>query len=87
VKDEHRTLNTEGIEEAAGKCESVIVTNRDAYILRENTGTSGVVQTARTVAAVLAQHDIPHLIVGGIAVNPTGRAFYVEIRDALQAET
>jgi hypothetical protein len=48
------------------------VTNRDAYILRENTGTSGVVQTARTVAAVLAQHDIPHLIVGGIAVQEHG---------------
>ena len=46
--------------------------NRDAYILRENTGTSGVVQTARTVAAVLAQHDIPHLIVGGIAVQEHG---------------
>jgi hypothetical protein len=48
------------------------VANRDAYILRENTGTSGVVQTARTVAAVLAQHDIPHLIVGGIAVQEHG---------------
>jgi hypothetical protein len=31
-----------------------------------------VVQTARTVAAVLAQHDIPHLIVGGIAVQEHG---------------
>jgi hypothetical protein len=46
--------------------------DRDAYILRENTGTTGVVQTARTVAAVLAEHDIPHLIVGGIAVQEQG---------------
>jgi hypothetical protein len=29
-------------------------------------------QTARTAAAVLAQHDIPHLIVGGIAVQEHG---------------
>jgi hypothetical protein len=49
-----------------------VLMDRDAYILRENTGTSGVVQTARTVAAVLAQHDIPHLIVGGIAVQEHG---------------
>jgi hypothetical protein len=48
------------------------VTNREAHILRENTGTSGVVQTARTVAAVLAQHDIAHLVVGGIAVQEHG---------------
>ncbi len=46
--------------------------NRDALILRENTGTSGVVQTARAVAAVLADHDIPHLVVGGIAVQEHG---------------
>jgi hypothetical protein len=49
-----------------------IVTNQDAYLLRENTGTSGVVQTARTAAATLADHDIPHLIVGGIAVQEHG---------------
>jgi hypothetical protein len=43
-----------------------------AYILRENTGTSGIVKTACTAAAVLADHDIPHLIVGGLAVQEHG---------------
>jgi hypothetical protein len=43
-----------------------------AYTLRENTGTSGIVETARTVAAVLADHDIPHLVVGGLAVQEHG---------------
>ena len=37
------------------------VTNQAAYVLRENTGTSGVVQTAQTAVATLAAHDIPHL--------------------------
>jgi len=41
-------------------------------MLRENTGTSGVVQTARDAAAVLADHEIAHLIVGGIAVQEHG---------------
>lgn len=48
------------------------MTNQDAYILRENTGTSGVLETARTAVAVLADHDIPHLIVGGVAVQEHG---------------
>lgn len=48
------------------------MTNRDAYILRENTGTSGVVESARTAVALLARHDIPHLIVGGVAVQEHG---------------
>jgi hypothetical protein len=48
------------------------VTNRDAYVLRENTGTSGVVQTAQAAVTALADHDIPHLIVGGIAVQEHG---------------
>jgi hypothetical protein len=48
------------------------VTNRDAYVLRENTGTSGVVESARAAVEVLADHDIPHLIVGGIAVQEHG---------------
>ena len=46
-----------------------MVNDRDALVLRENTGTAGVVETARTVAAVLTEHDIPHLIVGGLAVQ------------------
>ena len=48
------------------------MTNQDAYLLRENTGTSGVVETARAAVSVLADHDIPHLIVGGIAVQEHG---------------
>src|SRR5258705_4446733 len=43
-----------------------------AYALRENTGTSGVVETARAAASALADYDIPHLIVGGIAVQEHG---------------
>ena len=46
--------------------------NQAAYALRENTGTSGVVETARTAVAILAAHDIPHLIVGGVAVQEHG---------------
>ena len=48
------------------------MTNQAAHVLRENTGTSGVVQTAQTAVATLATHDIPHLIVGGIAVQEYG---------------
>jgi hypothetical protein len=48
------------------------VTNQAAYILRENTGTSGIVESARTAVAVLAEHDIPHLVVGGLAVQEHG---------------
>ena len=40
--------------------------------MRENTGTSGVVQTAQSAVATLAAHDIPHLIVGGVAVQEHG---------------
>ena len=50
------------------------MTDQAAYVLRENTGTSGVVQTAQAAVAVLAAHDIPHLIVGGIAVQEHGYA-------------
>ena len=49
-----------------------VVTNQAAYLLRENTGTSGVTQTAQTAVATLAAHDIPHLIVGGVAVQEHG---------------
>jgi hypothetical protein len=48
------------------------VTKQAAYVLRENTGTSGVVQTAQAAAAALAGHDIPHLVVGGLAVQEHG---------------
>jgi len=43
-----------------------------AYLLRESTGTSGVVQSARTAAAILAEHDICHLVIGGLAVQEHG---------------
>lgn len=54
------------------KCHAAIVNDRSAWLLRENTGTSGLEQTARAAAAVLAHFDIPHLIVGGLAVQEHG---------------
>ena len=48
------------------------ILNQDAYILREATGTSGLLETARAAISVLADHDIPHLIVGGLAVQEHG---------------
>jgi hypothetical protein len=48
------------------------MTNQAAYLLRENTGTSGIVESARAAVATLAEHDIPHLIVGGLAVQEHG---------------
>ena len=60
------------IDEVVGKCDYPSVTNQAAYILRENTGTSGLVESARTAVALLAEHDIPHLIVGGLAVQEHG---------------
>jgi hypothetical protein len=60
------------IDEVAGKCEFISVTNQAAYILRENTGTSGIVESARAAVSVLAEHGIPHLIVGGLAVQEHG---------------
>lgn len=49
-----------------------VVTDQDAYLLRENTGTTGLVLTAQTVAEVLAHWNLPHLIVGGLAVQEYG---------------
>jgi hypothetical protein len=46
--------------------------NQAVLVPRENTGTSGVVQTAQAAVATLAAHDIPHLIVGGVAVQEHG---------------
>jgi hypothetical protein len=48
------------------------MTNQDAFVLRENTGTTGVLQTARAAAATLADFGTPHLVVGGIAVQEHG---------------
>jgi hypothetical protein len=46
--------------------------DQDAFMLREATGTSGVLEAARTAAVRLADHLIPHLVVGGIAVQEYG---------------
>ena len=46
--------------------------NQAACTLRKNTGTSGLVESAHDAVAVLAEHDIPHLIVGGLAVQEHG---------------
>lgn len=43
-----------------------------AWLLRENTGTTGLEQTARAAVTTLAHFDIPHLIVGGLAVQEHG---------------
>lgn len=46
--------------------------DREAHILRENTETSGLVRAARAAVAVLTDHDIPHLVIGGLAVQEHG---------------
>lgn len=46
--------------------------SRGAYILRENTGTTGLEQTVRSAISALADHLIPHLIAGGVAVQEHG---------------
>jgi hypothetical protein len=48
------------------------MTNSDAYVLRDATGTTGVAETTKAVAEVLAHWDIPHLVVGGVAVQEFG---------------
>ncbi|HEV2330518.1 MAG TPA: hypothetical protein VGY56_17180 [Verrucomicrobiae bacterium] len=40
--------------------------------MRENTGTSGLIETARDSVGTLAHFDILHLIVGGLAVQEHG---------------
>lgn len=50
------------------------MTNPTAYNLRENTGTSGVAATARDAVQRLAHFEIPHLLVGGLAVQEHGYA-------------
>jgi len=55
-------------------CHPSGVFNRSAYLLRENTGTTGVELTARTAVEILALWHIPHLVVGGLAVQEHGYA-------------
>ncbi len=45
---------------------------KGAYILRETTGTSGLNQTLRSAVEILAHHNVPHLVVGGLAVQEHG---------------
>ncbi len=45
---------------------------KGAYVLRETTGTSGLEQTLRSAVETLAHHGIPHLVVGGLAVQEHG---------------
>ena len=48
------------------------VETKGAYVLRDRTGTSGLEQTVRDAVGVLADHRIPHLIAGGVAVQEHG---------------
>jgi len=48
------------------------MTDSEAHLLRENTRTTGLEQTARAVAETLEHFDVPHLIVGGFAVQEHG---------------
>lgn len=43
-----------------------------AYILRETTGTSHVAETLRRAVEILAHWDVPHWVVGGLAVQEHG---------------
>ena len=45
---------------------------RGAYILRENTGTSGLERTLRDAVYILAYHQVPTLVAGGLAVQEHG---------------
>ncbi|MCL5096847.1 MAG: hypothetical protein M1608_04845 [Candidatus Omnitrophica bacterium] len=46
--------------------------NYGAASLRETTGTSGLDQTLRNAVSTLAECDIPHFVVGGLAVQEHG---------------
>ncbi|MCW5558102.1 MAG: hypothetical protein KIT22_09775, partial [Verrucomicrobiae bacterium] len=46
--------------------------DHEAWLLRENTDDHRLVKVARKIAETLAQWDIPHLIVGGLAVQEHG---------------
>jgi hypothetical protein len=48
------------------------VTDPGAYLLRETTGTKHVAETLRRAVEVLAHWDIPHYVVGGLALQEHG---------------
>ncbi|HOW63643.1 MAG TPA: hypothetical protein P5186_00015 [Candidatus Paceibacterota bacterium] len=45
---------------------------KGAYLLRETTGTSGLEQTLLSAIEILTHHGVPHLVVGGLAVQEHG---------------
>ena len=53
-------------------CHCASVRTPGAFILRENTGTSGLERTLRSAIEILARHGIAHLVVGGLAVQEHG---------------
>lgn len=48
------------------------VMKSEVQILRENAGPYGLERTLRTALETLADHDIPHLLIGGMAVQELG---------------
>ena len=48
------------------------VNDSGAYMLRETTRTTGLDETVRAAVRVLAHFDIPHLVVGGLALQEHG---------------
>ncbi len=46
--------------------------NVNAYALRETTRTTTLDETLRAAVGMLAEHGIPHLIAGGLAVQEHG---------------
>lgn len=65
------------------------MTNQTAYILRENTGTSGLVESARTAVATSADHEVSYSILCGVAVQEYGYervTIESETWDTLQAK-
>ena len=66
------TLHKCGIGKPLVFCQIRTMRNPGAYILRENTGTSGLEQTLRSAVAILAHFDVPHWVVGDLAVQEHG---------------
>jgi hypothetical protein len=60
--------------------------DHEAYVLREGTGTSGVVETARLAAGRLADHLIENKLPRDLAVDAAVQKFYLETWDGLKAE-
>jgi hypothetical protein len=48
------------------------MTDPGAFVLRETTGTNHVAETLRRAVEILAHWDVPHWVVGGIAVQEHG---------------